>query len=848
MDLLLPLAFYPLALVLLTFLGYGAAALLAPSRADRIPPPLVGYLLLLWSGYYAVRFAGGLPLGLALAGALALLFLALARRCRAPLDPPARPFWGAAALAGLVYLAAVLPLLLRGYPGPLGENWDAEVYVAEAAYLQDGPVAALADHPPNPLLRVVADPPKAGLTLGFSVLHGSLSWLLRQDPFVTFPWTLALGLALGAWALAHALRRLGLPAWAAALGGLLWGLHPLVLWTALFNFGMQVSAFPLVPLGWMALVEALEAGGARRIGAAALALALFPIAYYPALTVYVFLGAGAGLAVLLRRRRPRVVLRGLAVGLLALLLAWPTIPDYFAGFAYRYSTQMSTLGLFRYLSLAETMGLDLFRYPDLNAFRPAPWETALALLLLALAAGGLWRLGAVARGLAVGALLYLAWLRWDRAYPYAYMKGITYAVGLGTGGIAAGLAALREVLEGGPRPRPPEGGILGPVPRSVRRGILLALVLLPLGGVGRGTWTVVERYRRERRPYTAAVAAWRTLPEQLPAGAPVWVSSDQRLQGPQMGMLAYFLRRHPLYGILRTGYADFVRKPPPGELPPFALLHAAEDPAGMGYDPADRIWSDGILALYRRPPDRLAVEPLYRSLDPGLTLWAGEASLSADKPLPPPTSPRVLALSLAAFEPWTLRVDGRTLPIPAGQVLLRLPVPAEGRVALAGPGELLWAALEGEGTAPLWTPTVDPAVALVEAQAEGGRIQARVYLPRPVTATLALDVWGGKGGGTHHAWYGVQLPAAAGLHRVEMALDLEGRRILRATVDGATPSVAVARPFDPPQDGAYSAFLWLLDAAGQPTHRQEEFLTFRLEEGQLRDLEGRRIRAFARLP
>src|SRR5207248_2299254 len=104
---------------------------------------------------------------------------------------------------------------------------------------------------------------------------------------------------------------------------------------------------------------------------AAIILAALPVAYYPALTFWVPLAAGLAAAILIEQARAqgaraiaRLLLAALALGALTLVLAAPTILDYFKGFSFRYSLPAPHVGPDRFIAISETLGLQAFRLPD----------------------------------------------------------------------------------------------------------------------------------------------------------------------------------------------------------------------------------------------------------------------------------------------------------------------------------------------------------------------------------------------------------------------------------------------------------------------------------------------------
>ncbi|MGB9736701.1 hypothetical protein [Chloroflexus sp.] len=341
--------------------GWGLARLLLPAVVSpwrALLTPILGYVLTILVGYWVVRFIGGLGWALGLIALLSGWFNWLAWRRYGPpqIITAIRHHWPGLVVAGIAVAFGVAPLLSYGYAAPIGGGWDIENYWPTARYLVRGPVSAIATAPPNPLRDINADPPRIGLTLGFSIWQGSVDLVSGSEPLVSFApllaWLRALGV-VGIYVLLQAVftMRRGPAAFAALLAAL----NGLLLWTSYFNFGMQLAAWPLLPLVLTLGLATVRAdterwaaqsfvGRVAHYCAAAISLAAVPVAYYPALGPLGLMAVGIGVVGLGQTRdRWRLIKRALVLVLLTLVLAAPTIPDYFAGFNYRYSLPLTTL-------------------------------------------------------------------------------------------------------------------------------------------------------------------------------------------------------------------------------------------------------------------------------------------------------------------------------------------------------------------------------------------------------------------------------------------------------------------------------------------------------------------------
>ncbi|MDQ2999346.1 MAG: hypothetical protein M3R61_20120, partial [Chloroflexota bacterium] len=702
-----------------------------------------------------------------------------------------------------------------GHPAVIGGGWDIETALPTARYLERGPIAAIATAAPNPLRDLVRDPPRIGKTVGFAVWQGSLNILTQVEAILTFTPLLAWLRALGVLAVYVLLRAtLGLRRAPALLGAALTSAGALLLWIGYFNFEKQIDAWPLIPLGLLIGVAAVEqlAGGdkeTRRRGdkesvsnlplsqspgllvsqsrvalLAAITLAALGIAYYPALTLWVPLAAGLAVAILIehareRRAIPRLLLATFALATLTAIVAAPAILDYWHGFAYRYNEQLTTLGVFFYIPTTAILGLTPYLHGQTE---PAPlsfWALAglAAFGLLALAgllfptnderrttndrpaeppSSFVLRPSSSARlrwwGMLLGALAYLAWLRWWQQYPYAYLKGAAYAGFVFMGLAAAGWQALAARI-----------------PWRARMIAALAPLVLSIPIVASQA-QIVSRHWDAPGLYPADVPALLDLRARIPAGSTVTLADDGRTAGVTSGLAAYALDHTTVWGHVKTGYTSSTSGLPDA-IGEYALLPIGEDPTLYGYGVP--IWQGGSYALYQRPAGVLAqLRPEY-ILAPGQSLAlaasAQHLALSADS-LPAGQSRR-LDLVVAALHEATLSLDATTFALPAGGARLQI-------AALAtGPAHVI----RNSGTTPILlrsvtlaeidgasgdtvTPLRSALVARANASADGQSIitTLETLLPNGGPLTLALDIWD-RERALHYGWYGVELGVGAGV-------------------------------------------------------------------------------------
>ncbi len=335
---------------------------------------------------------------------------------------------------------------------------------------------------------------------------------------------------------------------------------------------------------------------------------------------------------------PRLLRATVVLATLTAIVSAPAILDYWHGFAYRYNEQLTTLGVFFYIPATDILGLTPYLHGQAEPSPISIWALAgmAAFGLLALAAlllpatndqrsmtndeEGFERPSSfVLRpwssfrlrwwGMLLGALAYLAWLRWWQQYPYAYLKGAAYAGFVFMGLAAAGWQALAARIPGRARLL----AALGP--------LLLAIPIVASQA------RIVSRHWDAPGLYPADFPALLGLRARIPAGSTVTLADDGRTEGVTSGLAAYALDHTIVWGRVKTGYTtagtsilDAI-----GE---YALLPIGEDPTLYGYGAP--IWRGGSYALYQRPPGVLAqLRPEY-ILAPGqsLTLAVGDQHLA----------------------------------------------------------------------------------------------------------------------------------------------------------------------------------------------------------------------------
>ncbi len=830
-----------------TYLGYGLVKLLLPAERGKglgsyqgLMAPLLGYAFLLPVGYYGVTTVLNLRQVLFVALGLGTLLNALALwRCRdRRLYLDWREHGWAVLLAGLAFLLGILPLLNYGYTTIIGENWDTEAYLPLAEYLVRAPVNGIASMPPSPLRDLNADPTRIAVTLGFSIAQGTWQQLAGQDALRSFAPTLALLRALSVLALYLLFRyAFGMSRRAALPATALVSLYALSLWLTFFNFGMQLSSLPLVPLGLLLWIDLLRRPGWRGAVATGLAVTALLVSYYPALTVFFPLaGALALVEFLLARHRRPVFLAGLgAVACTLLLASWPIL-SYGLNLAGRYVQPKAVGWLSRIISWPEVLGLVPFALQPEGL--PGLLEVLSGVALVLVVLLGLW---ALVRSpwrwpwLAVGGagLLYLLWLQGAffpplsffrglglsipesvlelfRPYPYAYPKMAAYVAPFLLGLAAQGLAEM---------PRPASRWGCRALAVVTAAAALLLLVL-----AGRSSIQVIAHYWERPALFDRELLRVEEATALVPAGEVVYLTDNLERIGPATGLLAYFFRDHPLRGTLSSAYSSMAHCLP-GEAFPYALLDLDDNPYLLGLFPEDRVWESGGMVLYRRNPEQRAfldlregacpgpeAQPVFvrapltaqrlaasggcRALNPGvpLALYAEANGLSLSPAVGGDKGARALLLGWSAERELSVRMrwgDGRDeeTSLPAGFSVYRSALhdfPATVEILGDAGVSLCWAAVV-ESAGPRVESVPRTALLSSSVRVEGTTLflEARLYTPERRTLQAALEVWENDyAEATHYAWWG---PVALTPGGVAWKVHLQEREAVLYIGDSVVP-------------------------------------------------------------
>lgn len=793
--------------------GWGLARMALPAALQpwrAVFAPLLGYALTILVGYWVVRLVSGLGLALGVLLTIGGVLNWLAWRRYGPPNFLAvlQHHWPALLVALVGVAIGVAPLFNYGYAAPIGGGWDTENYWPTARYLTRGPVGAIAAAPANPLRDINADPPRIGLTLGFSIWQGSVDLLSGGEPLVSFAPLLAWLRALGVVGIYVLLQTVfDLRRGPATLGALLAALNGLLLWTSFFNFGMQLAAWPLIPLALVLGLAAVQPAPAQHAAdrfapllVAAIGLAAIPVAYYPALGPIGLMAAGIGIATLwqIRERWP-LIKRALILALLALALAAPTIPDYFAGFNYRYSLPLTTLGLFRFVPLSDIVGLTLFRLRE-PPEPLTPLTGLAAFTLLALAGYGL--LAGTQRGRWLGLLAgvsgFLIYLRFGAEYHYGYLKAAAYL-----GWIAGALAAsgMQTALDR-----------MRKHPQWLRLLVGSGATVIIGGAVAVTGGRVVADHWHKPGLFANELPALRDLRRLVPAGSTVWLTSDPRVQGVTIGLAAYLLDHAIVWGDVRTGYASSSAGEPDA-VAEYALLHRDEDPTLWGYtDPP--IWSGGSYRLYRRPAGLLAHVKLQEVVAAPQSITipiTANRLVSAEPVAGSEQETRWIQVQTATFTSAELVINGQLYTVPAGlgaTTIGPLNVP-DTLTVQAGETPIRLRAVSLFASPPANMGAVAHSVVLSAASvADGLRLSTTIEMLNPDSGPLvaALELWERRQG-VFFGRYGLRFGPAATVQTATVTIDLASGAAMASNAVGEQLPLGAQQGVALP--GSYTARLWV---------------------------------------
>lgn len=700
------LLFFLAAFGLLSYLGYGLAAVLAPQdgRKNLLLTPLLGYCALVVASSAVTLFTDFLTMrhvawGL-LAGATALNIYTVRRRGGVTAWPPTEEDVSVLVLSVAPYALGSLPLIHVGSTAFVGLQWDLEIYLPLTEYLKRYPMGAGLEAPSNPLVSMLNSPAvRGGSGWGFSYFDAFMGTVLGWPSHLSFRPGLLFILSMSVPSVYLFCRRaIDCSSAAGFLTAALWAINGLALWIASIGLAGHATAFLALPLALATAIWALRRPGWRTSLLAGLTGATLFLSFYTAAAPFYLLPlACLALHAVLRDPRTsqvKLALLSMAGSLVALALPGhlrflQLLPTYFRhGLSEGWHVQTfsplgEALGLVPYEVVTNRVPLSTYlggRATEVatQIGSTLPW----ALVGLGLVAT--LKMSAQRATLFLVLLpfvLVLLTLRFS-GYPYGYFKGQSLTAFFAVFLVGLGLASLWQAR----RPW-----------RAATRAaaVLLGLAIVPLLLAN----TLLSlRFFQEADPAEVPRSTWEwsAMAMALPTEARVYVMGlpgvvarngwDPRV----VGMLSYFLLDHPIVGRVATSYGA-IDTLAPGAPYDYAVSLAEDNPMERGFTAGDAVWRNQLLALYRVPDQRVASlelegmgkrvvieqnKPLAITLKPQEALLWGDAYAFAIpyKKMGATMRPE---LSLLNFAPQNVVIetarDRQSLGLPLGLVRLALP-------------------------------------------------------------------------------------------------------------------------------------------------------------------------------
>jgi len=688
------------ALALLSYLGYTPARLLVRERADRLLLlPAFGFCVLVIAASF-LNYLLPMPgvLAVTVVGATVANVWTV-RRHGLDLPLPGRAAGAAMALGVAAYAVANLPQVHAGTLAFQGVQWDLEIYLPLSEYLKRFAMGAELVTHPSPLLATMNDPAvRGGSGWGFMYLDAALGSLLGWPSWETYRPTLHLLFGLSVPAVFAVCRwGFGMGHGASLVAAALTAANGLNMWVASIGLGGHAVAFVLLPFSTLGVLWVVHDRSAQAAVVAGVFVTGLLMSFYTGAAAVLAVVVGPiGLWALAGHPARAQLLRGAGIAIAVLLVLGAIahvrfgllVPTYFsAGLSEGWKVS-------EFLSLSQAVGLSpyllvqqrLTAYPFLPDLSPqlvAAWGTVLSvavvgLLGLAMTRGGWGRSSWLAALLGVAA--FAALLRYGSAYPYGYFKVFSLGYFLLAAGIGQGLAVL---FSGGwlaGRWPAPTGALRYP---SRLAAAALALAAAPLLAAN---LQQSLRYYWEPDPNELPAATWElaTLDAHLPPGAPVYVTGRSGFDQRFAAMVAYFLMDNPVAGNLKSAYGS-VRSERPDQPFEYLLFQRSERLEESGVSAADLVWSNDLVALYKRPqawraavdlesvqaPLALTSTPVELRLRPdGWALYNGRPLY--DGALSPPAERQQLELTLLSLQPAKVNLQSAngptTIDLPAGLV------------------------------------------------------------------------------------------------------------------------------------------------------------------------------------
>lgn len=736
---------YLAALLLLSFLGAGIWAVIAPASLRKygwMATPLAGYSVLVTSSAFLVALGANIAISLSVTLAVscfANLWAALKGGGVRALGPR-RWLFVLVGLSFFGYVVTAVSMAHNGSTAYVGPNTDPYMLFSVAEWLKthSAPLFSTGAFPPISPNWDGNLPPFGGWSaqdahLSSTQRPGDTYLLFQRGPVYLVS---SLGLLLG-WDASLVLRPVlalllsfSLPATflvsrcllrtstaVSLLAALLVGMNSTVFFWVSLAHGGQAAAMFMTPTAILVIITALSACDRQPVPAAILVLCAALVSYYPGLPLLLALLLPSCLYVARKtgRRREvatRALLIGLGVSLLSLaehvrvMQAWvtggliettgwgspgfPALGDGLGTTLYGDAFKLVTAGV----QIGES---------NLALIGQVTWVATLVAALFGLVGviSGRAAQSAHLRLALLAAVSLLSYLRLD-GYPYGFLKAqavstpmfaIAIALGLEQAWRWSGGALGSQTLRNG------RGSAVSYVRSSIVTVSALFLFGVVAANLGMGAYPFWKPVGNIWNP-----SSWEAgkLTRLHNISGSVKLSPNILADPESLWVALYFLRNQPLEGtfavegvlrslqLFNTGTSDSAGSPPSTY-----LAGSNEIAAANGLGPADLIWGGSWLKLYRvpaigsrtsvalrHPEGSLAQQHLTLPTTAEIEVDDGSAEMSSASP-----AGRHLVITIAAESPATAEISTSTqrylLPVGVGLSVRSVPVANQDHVTKA---------------------------------------------------------------------------------------------------------------------------------------------------------------------
>jgi hypothetical protein len=394
---------------------------------------------------------------------------------------------------------------------------------------------------------------------------------------------------------------------------------------------MNVGSLFLLPVAIASAIVAFERQDRRSVVFAGLMAATTPLTHHPSFIAYVLVVGTIGLYFLLHSPERMTVLRtSLVMAAIGALLSLPAHIPFLTSFFWQYYSSTGA-GIRDFPQLAEIVGLSYFDYmrygPTGSPVEASPLALVVTIATLLVAALGVLAADPKRRTLFAAmagiGIVYVLALRFVLNHPYGYLKGVTLFVFMLIAFVIAGLVWLWQ-----------SAVRIRKWQTITVRVLVLIFVAMYLVLSWSSLNSIIARYGQQPAYFDQDALRLAELPALLTPAASVYVPGNGNIPPVFMGFAAYFLRDHPVYGDVHTGYFPYTNSPPATGYG-YALLPQGTDPASQGLGNWGAVWANSmakILAPMPMPAHVASANLAERVRFLGYDLTATEARLPTVHP------------------------------------------------------------------------------------------------------------------------------------------------------------------------------------------------------------------------